>query len=99
MLDTPTIIIAKSDHLLLTVRSHSIELDLTCDIVSYCLWAAYSSSPRELLDVHLADVVEQIEIEVVDAALAELFFKNILDLAHVAQVIAGKLGGKMIGNL
>ena len=48
-----------------------------------------------LLDVHLADIVEQIEIEVADAALAELLFEDFLDLAHVAQVIAGKLGGEI----
>ena len=48
-----------------------------------------------LLDIHLADIVKQIEIEVFDAALSELLFEDFLDLAHVAQVIAGKLGGKI----
>lgn len=45
--------------------------------------------------VHLADIVEQIEIEVFHLAFSQLFFKNGLNLVHVGKVIAGELCGQI----
>ena len=48
------------------------------------------------VDVHLADVVEQIKVEIGNAALFELFFKDGLHLVHVGKVVARKFGGQEI---
>ena len=45
--------------------------------------------------VHLADVVEKVEVKIVDAALFQLFFKDGFHLVHVGKVVAGELGGQM----
>ena len=46
--------------------------------------------------VHLADVVEQIKIKVFHPAFFQLLFKDFLHLVHVGEVIARKLGRKVI---
>ena len=46
------------------------------------------------VDVHLADVVEEVEVKILDAALFQLFFKNGFHHVHVGKVVAGKLGGE-----
>ncbi len=43
------------------------------------------------VDVEFADIVKEIEVKIVGAALFELFFKDLLRLAHVGQIIAGEL--------
>ena len=47
------------------------------------------------VDVHLAHIAEEIEVEVIHPALLQLFFKDLPHLAHVAKVIAGKLVGQV----
>ena len=49
-----------------------------------------------LLDVHLAHVVEQIKIKILHAALCELLLKNFADLGHIAEIVAGELGGEVV---
>ena len=50
------------------------------------------------VDVHLAYVVEQIEIKVIHAALFELRFKDLLRLAHVGQIVPRKFTCEMKGR-
>ena len=47
------------------------------------------------VDIHLAHIVEQIEIKVIHTAFLQLFFKDFFRLAHVAQTVARKLGGQV----
>ena len=47
------------------------------------------------VDVHLAHVVEQVEVEVVHLALFELFLEDLLHLGHVGQVVAGEFVGNV----
>ena len=47
------------------------------------------------VDVHLAHVVEQVEVEVLHLAFLQLLLENLLHLAHVGQVVAGELGGQV----
>ena len=50
-----------------------------------------------LVDIHLAHVVDKIEIEVPRTGLLELLLEDLLDLVHVRQVVTGKLGGEVEG--
>ncbi len=43
------------------------------------------------VDVHLAEVVKQVKIKVIHAALLELPFKNLLYLGHIGQIVSGEL--------
>ena len=43
------------------------------------------------VDIHLADIVEQIEIKIIHAAFFQLLFKDLLDLAHIGKVVAREL--------
>ena len=45
------------------------------------------------VDVHFADVVKEVEIEIVHLALFQLLLENLFHLAHVVQAVAGELGG------
>lgn len=47
------------------------------------------------VDVHLTDVVEEIEIKIVHPALFQLLLKNLLHLGHVGQVVTGELVGNV----
>ena len=47
------------------------------------------------VDVHLADVVEEVEIEMVRAALFQLRFENLLHFVDVPEIVAGELGGEI----
>ena len=47
---------------------------------------------KVLVDVHLADVVEQIEVEILHAGLFQLRLKDLPHLWHVGHIVAGKLG-------
>ena len=47
-----------------------------------------------LLDVGLADVVYQIEVEMVHLALPELLLEDLLGLGHVGEVVSGELVGE-----
>ena len=47
------------------------------------------------VDVHLADVVKEVEIEVVHLAFFQLLVENFLYLVHVGQVVAGEFGGQV----
>ena len=47
------------------------------------------------VDVHFADVVKQVEVEIIHSALLQLLFKYLLYLGHIGQVIAWKLGGQI----
>ena len=47
--------------------------------------------------VHLAHVVEEVEVEVAGAGLLELPLEDLLDLAHVGEVVAGELVGEVEG--
>ena len=47
------------------------------------------------VNVHLADVVEQIKVEILHPAFLQLLLKNLLHLVHVRQVIAWELGGQI----
>ena len=49
-----------------------------------------------LLDVQLAHVVEQVEIKILHAAFLELLLKDLLDLRHVAEVVAGEFCGQIV---
>ena len=44
-----------------------------------------------LIDIHLADIMEQVEIKIPSSCLLQLFFKNLLYFRHVGKVIAGEL--------
>ena len=46
-------------------------------------------------NVHLADIVKKVKIEVVDPAFFELPFEDRLHLVHIRKVIARELGCKM----
>ena len=43
------------------------------------------------VDVHLAHIVEEIEVKVVHLALFQLRFEDLLNLRHIGQVVAGNL--------
>ena len=45
------------------------------------------------VDVEFAHVVKEIEVEIIDLALLELFGEDLLMLAEVAEVVTGELGG------
>ena len=49
-----------------------------------------------LLDVALADVVEEVEVEVLDAAAFQLFREDFAHLSHVFEVISWELVGQEI---
>ena len=49
-----------------------------------------------LLDVALADVVEEVEVEVLDAAAFQLFREDFAHLSHVFEVISGEFVGQEI---
>ena len=48
-----------------------------------------------LIDVQLADIVDQIEVKILHAAFFKLFLEDLLDFVHVGQVVAGKLVGQI----
>ena len=45
------------------------------------------------VDVHLAHIVEEIEVKVVHLALFQLRFEDLLNFRHIGQVVAGKFVG------
>ena len=45
------------------------------------------------VDVHLTDIMEQIEIKVFHAGFFKLLFKYLLHFRHVGNIIPGKLCG------
>ena len=45
------------------------------------------------IDVHFADVVKEVEVEIVHLAFFQLLLENLFHLAHVVQAVAGELGG------
>ena len=47
------------------------------------------------VDVHFADIVEEVEVEVVHLALLQLLLEYLLHFAHVVQVVARELGGQI----
>ena len=49
-----------------------------------------------VVDVHLAHVVEEIEVEVVRLALLQLRLKDLFHLVHIGKVVAGELAGKIV---
>ncbi len=47
------------------------------------------------IDVHFADIVEEVEVEIVHLALFQLGLEDLLHPAHVVQVVAWELGGQI----
>ena len=48
------------------------------------------------VDVEFADVVQEVEVEVVHLAFLQLFREDLLVLAEVAEVVSGELGGEPV---
>ena len=49
-----------------------------------------------LVDVHLAHVVDEVEVEVARAGLLELALEDLGHLVHIGQVVAGELGREIV---
>ena len=50
---------------------------------------------KVLVNIHLAYIVEEIEVEIVDSALLELFLEDLFDAVKARQVITRELGGEI----
>ena len=42
------------------------------------------------VDIHFANIVEEIEIEIIDSALLQLLFENLFDPAEIGKVVPGE---------
>ena len=61
---------------------------LLLDQVSVC---TVSVIVQIMVDVHLAHIVEQVEIKIVHLAFLQLFLKNLFHLAKVGEVVSREL--------